>query len=139
MNWLRSRVGYCAGLGLLAIALQLALSFGHGHFADGSPRRYATLPAQAWSVSSVSSSLAQSLSSTESAGLWNGADRPDDPATDLCPICLTMAMAHWVVFAPPPQLPLPAAFHAVATLPAAEHAPRAAAHLSFWSRGPPLA
>jgi hypothetical protein len=83
--WHRWRRG-TAGLGLLALVLQLVLSFGHIHVHDvnaaPSPQTHKAI------VTAISSG--------------SGQDVPGAPADDDCPICMAMhAVATGVLPAPP--------------------------------------
>ena len=95
MRRLRSIRRFGAGLGLFALLLQLALSFGHLHPED-------LLGASAASIGAVA-----------------GNAQPANPAQDLpapgtphddCPICSVMHLAGTIVMPEPPALALPTQF-----------------------------
>lgn len=81
-------------LALLALAIQLVLSFGHVH-ADGLVH------------GSPQATVAQQSGASSPAG--PASDR-DNPAADACAICATLAMAGTALTATPPALVLPVAF-----------------------------
>jgi hypothetical protein len=124
MRRLRSIRRFGAGLGLFALLLQLALSFGHIHPED--------------------------LLGTSAAGIATVAGKapPTSPAPDRrdsgvphddCPICAVMHLAGTIVLPDPPALALPAQF-AVTVFPTddlvAIVVPR---RPPFQTRAPPIA
>jgi hypothetical protein len=123
MKWFRSNVKTGSRLALFALALQFALSFGHFH-------------ATAQAAPAIQSGLAYVLTTAgEPASNPDSDQRPNDA----CAICAVIALAHSVLFAPPPPLLLPPqaiAFLYLAT--DAEFAHLSAAHPAFQSRAPPI-
>ena len=94
MDWFRSRSKLGAYLALFALALQLALTFGHVHLDRAAP-----MSADRFTVD---------------ADAWNAAPAtPTDPtdrhdrADDHCAICSLIQLAGALVLAEPPSLPLP--------------------------------
>jgi len=121
MTWVRSRARQGAVLALLALAIQLVLSFGHVH-ADGL--------AHATPLTVASGKVGVSFPAGPSS------DR-DNPAVDACAICATVAMAGTVLAATPPALVLPVAFIvAPATHPHAVDLAQPS-RAAFRSRAPP--
>jgi hypothetical protein len=122
MNWLRSKAKRLSLLALFALALQLGLSFGHIHHDVA--------------VAGISASASLSQASTPDA------DHDHDHQgthRDLCAICATMAMAHTLIAAAQPSLPVPLA---ITTVQAAFHSEAIAAgsrRSAFRSRAPPQA
>ena len=123
MRWVRNTIRQGTWLALIALALNLGLSFGHFHAIDGkfSGRGIAPVVASIWS-----SDDGQKPGNT------------DDHADYLCPICMAataMASAH---ASTPPSLPQPLANASIdRTIEPAlvlVELPRAA----FQSRGPPI-
>jgi len=122
MRWFRDNIRHGSWLALIALAINIALSFGHVH-AIGGHRSERGL-----TVASIASP--------------DGDQTPDHPndgkADDLCPICMAAAAIGTALAPTPPALPVEfadttidrAIEQAVAILPA----PRAA----FQSRGPPI-
>jgi hypothetical protein len=118
MKWFRTHIRNGSRLGLLALAIQLVLSFGHIHPAS----------AQAPTGAAIES-------------LHLPADQlpaPDQHPADNCAICAVMAMAGTMLFATPPilQLPQAAEFLYVATL--VEFVHLDAFNAGFQPRAPPL-
>lgn len=121
MRAVRTHIRFGAVLALLALALQLGLSFGHFH------RAAAPLIA----VADVGGDVATSGG--------HGQPGPDGLLPDDCDICATIALAGTVLHAQPPVLPVPVAFM-LAVSPARETpAPRASPFAAFRSRAPPSA
>ena len=120
MRRLRSIRRFGAGLGLFALLLQLALSFGHVHPED------------------LLGASAAGLEAAQPAG----PDQDSHPAGaphDDCPICAVMHLAGTIVLPQPPALAVPAQF-TVAVFPADDLVsiviPR---RLPFQTRAPPIA
>jgi len=123
MRWFRDNVRQGSWAALVALAINLALSFGHVHAIDGKSHDSGLLIA----------ALAHS-------GADQDQDRRDDGHLDyLCPICAaTAALAN--AMAPPPPV-VPVSYFAVATI---DHAIEPAIAVvepqraAFQSRGPPI-
>jgi len=97
MRWLRSHIRLGSRLGLFALTVQLALSFGHVHFADASPR--SGLAPHALQLA-VRPPLTLAVSPT--APIQH---KPDGLADDFCAVCSVMQLAG--VPAIVPDLPVP--------------------------------
>jgi hypothetical protein len=128
MRWFRSNRRFGGRLALLALAVQLFLSFGHIHhediFGPARPGAAAALVAQA---------AADQANSTP-------ADHPSKHPDDTCAICATISLLSNSFVAAAPQLPLPVVVHAV------EHTDHvvvvaviATRRAPFQSRAPPIA
>lgn len=117
MKWFRSNIRHGSRLALLALAVQLVLSFGHFH----------ALAAQAAPDTVIASSQQQSPASPDS-----------DQANDGCAICAVMAMAGTVLFATPPQLLLPQAAEFSYRTTDAEFVHLRSARVAFQPRAPPI-
>lgn len=123
MSWMRSKVRQAALLALFALAVQLALSFGHFH-GDG--------------LVHASSLTAQAAASQQVSTLFSSSDpHPDGLADDYCAICASIELLDTLVAAVAPALPVPPTF-AIRTETASTdfilpELPRAA----FRSRAPP--
>jgi hypothetical protein len=121
MRWVRARLGAASRLALFALALEIALSFGHVHPGDF---KYAGSGFAVGGTSSTPSAPAQ---------------QPVRDADDYCAICATIHLAATSLLAQAPPLPVPFAARAV------EHVNRTAAtffstrRAPFQSRAPPLA
>ena len=110
----------------MALLLQLALSVGHTHpVAETAAAGLVATPVE--------------VTDTHPAASDQPTPSPDEHDGDGCAICATLAMAHSVLAALPPALPLPLAGLAVALTadPAPQVAARAAA--AFQPRAPPAA
>jgi hypothetical protein len=121
MRWFRDNIGHGSWLALVALAINVVLSFGHIHAIGGHRSERGLILAH----------IASPDSQTP--------DHSDDSKTDdLCPICMATAAIGTALAPTPPALPVE--FAEVAIGPAIEHtvaippAPRAA----FQSRGPPI-
>lgn len=124
MRWFRDHIRQGTWFALLALTINLALSFGHFHAADGRV---------------VSGGLLAAITSAAAPDDGSKSDHPTEGHVDvLCPICVaSSAIAHAFAATPPV---LPVAFASVTltrTLPPviALVEPQRAA---FQSRGPPL-
>jgi hypothetical protein len=120
MRWVRSNNRFGAWLAFAALALQIAVSFGHVHL-DG-VRRLSPV------VTLAGAQGSQSLP----------AQQPSNDADDYCAICATIYLAANSFIPQAPQLPVPFVSQAI------EHADRAAVAFiaprrpPFQSRAPPL-
>jgi hypothetical protein len=123
MKWFRSNVKTGSRLALFALALQFALSFGHFH-------------ATAQAAPAIPSGVAYVLTTAgDPASTPDSDQRPNDP----CAICAVIALAHSVLFAPPPPLLSPPQAIAFLYLAGdAEFAHLSAAYPAFQSRAPPI-
>jgi hypothetical protein len=95
MDWFRSRSKLGAYLALFALALQLALTFGHVHLDRAAP-----ISADRFAVATADASNAAQVKPTDPT------DR-HDRADDHCAICTLIHLAGALVLAEPPSLPLP--------------------------------
>ena len=123
MRWFRDNIRQGSWFALLALTVNLALSFGHFHAADGKV---------------VSGGLIAAMTSAASPDDGSRSNHPTDGHVDvLCPICVASAALAHAFAATPPVLPVTFACVARApTLPPtiALVEPQRAA---FQSRGPP--
>lgn len=119
MKWFRTHIRNGSRLALLALAIQLVLSFGHVH-----PAR-----AQAPAGSAIES-------------LHLPADQlpaSDQHPADHCDICAVLSMAGTMLAASPPALPPPPATDFRLLDAREQFVDRAASGVAFQPRGPPLA
>jgi hypothetical protein len=101
MRWFRANRTFGGGLALVALALQLVLSFDHFHPED----IYGGLPLGASSVRlALSGGIPAKAQPSDQSG------HHDD---HYCLICATSSLLRNSVTASAPQLPLPAALHIV--------------------------
>jgi hypothetical protein len=119
MKWFRSNIKHGSRLALFALAVQLALSFGHFH---GLAAHAAT------AVQSVSDDAQQPTSNHDS----------DQQPNDACSICAVIAMANAVLFATPPVLQLPQAVEFLFLTTEAEFIHLNSARAVFQPRAPPI-
>jgi hypothetical protein len=122
MRWFRDNIGHGSWLALIALAVNVALSFGHVHAIGGHRSERGLIVA--------------AVASPDSQQTPYHSD--DDKADILCPICTAAAAIGTALAATPPALPLEFADvtinHAIQHVVAAPRAPSAA----FQSRGPPI-
>lgn len=131
MKWFRSNTKHGARLALFALAVQLALSFGHFHWLAAT---------QAAPV--VPSNLTQADTANVPAGDQVKRQQPANPDTDQhpgdsCAICAVIAMASTVLFATPPLLSLPQAVEFLYLTTDAEFIHLKSAGVAFQPRAPP--
>jgi hypothetical protein len=96
MRSCRSMRRFAASLGLVALMLQLALSFAHIHRSDILP-------------SSLVSLAGHTAADARASGQTDDNQIPGLPDDD-CPICAVMHLAGTIDVPSPPALPLPAHF-----------------------------
>jgi hypothetical protein len=127
MQWLRSnRFGsWCA---LLALALQLALSFGHVHRGAALKPLASSLPV----ATAADQAVAPMPAGSEQP-------RPAQPGFDYCGICTVINLAGAIVPPATPALPLPAAEDGVRHWSSFEFASALLHHVIFEARAPPQA
>jgi hypothetical protein len=118
MSWFRSNIRHGSRLALLALAIQLVLSFGHFH----------GIAAQAAPAVQSLSSLTQPSSSPD-----QDQQRPGEP----CAICAVMALANAALSASPPVLLLPQAVVFLYSATDAELVHFDHSRLAFQPRAPP--
>src|SRR5262249_4320088 len=127
MSWFRSRSRLGAYLALLALAFQLAVSFGHVHLERLAP------------LSVGGSALA---SAPPAANDLNAPSNPvgrEGLADDHCPICTLIHLAGALVPAEMPSLPLPTVVGRLRLVLAAEFDLTPSHAALFRARAPPIA
>src|SRR5437667_2470260 len=108
MNWFRSNVRHGSRLALLALAIQIVLSFGHLHTSGAQAAPALTdgnQPGLDDTVRSAGTDLeawASDEDAFRAAGLKTPGHEPDGQPTDDCAICAVMALANALVVATPP-------------------------------------
>lgn len=129
MTWVRSNIKCVSRIALLAMVVQLVLSFGHFH---------ATFHA-ATSASEVGSTLSK-LSFAASASARQPASNHDSDKHpgDICSICAVMAMAKTALFATPPALLLPQPIELSPLAAEGEFTRVAFVRIAFFPRAPPI-
>ena len=127
MGWFRSRSRLGAYLALLALAFQLAISFGHVHLDHVAP------------TSVDATAVAGTQASDEGASAPSNPAGHEDLADDLCPICTLIHLAGALLPGETPPLPSPGILGSL-RLDAAVASDLTAAHGAlFRARAPPLA
>jgi hypothetical protein len=121
MKWFRSNIRHESRLALLALAIQLVLSFGHFH----------GVTAQA--APAIQSDTAQISAQPQPSPSHDSDQQPNDP----CAICAVMALANAVLFATPPVLLLPQAFEFLYLTTDAEFIHLNSIRVAFQPRAPP--
>jgi hypothetical protein len=125
MHWVRANRRFGAWCALLAITLQIVLSFGHTHRFDGS-RPGTFLPQAIVAV--------QNLPADEAG---NPASKPAGLAFEYCAVCAVIEMGASAVPAVTPGYPTPVAAGRVRFAPRAEATASTLERLPFEARGPP--
>jgi hypothetical protein len=147
MNWLRSNIRLESRLGLFALALQFALSFGHFHgsYAHPAPATVdakQSVPYDVVHFAASDQSLLDRASHVSAPGpvrLKTSSDQvPVGEPTDDCAICAVTALANAIVVATPPYLAGPrAAAFSYLTSDTGFVAPNSA-RVAFQPRAPPI-
>jgi Protein of unknown function (DUF2946) len=125
MAWFRYRSRLGAYLALFALALQLAVSFGHVH--------------QIAPNLALASILASEQSPSDQANAPSSPVGHDDLADHLCPICTLIHLAGAIVPAETPPLPLPSIFDGLRLEAAVAFDLIASQRVLFQARAPPIA
>ena len=120
MRWFRSNVQLGARLALIALALQLVLTFGHID-----------------TLALTRSHSTQSLTAAQSDGAGTGGSQ-NGLADDFCPTCALIQMSAISTPSVAPVLPLPISAEFVTLRPAAQLALDTAAYFQAKARAPPL-
>ena len=127
MSWFRSRSRVGSYLALLALAFQLAVSFGHVHLEHIVPN------------STGAAAFASAQPSGEDLNAPSSPSGREDLADDCCPICTLIHLAGALVPAETPLLPLPSVFGRLRPAAAAEFDLTASQGALFQARAPPIA
>jgi hypothetical protein len=138
MKWFRSNIKHGSRLALFALAIQLALSFGHFHgvTAQAAP---AIQSGQAQShLSDAGGPLAPDAFGQAAQKQPASDHDPDRHPNDVCAICAVMALANAVLFATPPVLLLPQAVEFLYLTTDAEFVHLNSARIAFQPRAPPI-
>ena len=125
MGWFRNHRQSATGAALFALFLQFALSFGHVHVPGGHASGHDTIN--------------PSVQATAGLATQRHQHPQNNPADDLCSICLVSGLLASAQPVAPPILPVPSEFTASAPVVAVPAFTVAAARTAFRSRGPPQA
>ena len=131
MKWFRSNIKHGSRLALLALAIQLALSFGHFH---GLAAQAAPAIQSGIRLVTVSDTAVQSAQRQQPASDHDS----DRQSNDGCAICAVIAMANAVLFATPPLLELPQAVELTYLTTDAEFIHLNSVRVAFQPRAPPI-
>jgi hypothetical protein len=141
MKWVRSNIKHGSRLALLALAIQLVLSFGHFHGVSAqaapaiAPDATQSAPSRAAAPSTENAvALDSAIGSLQSQP---ASDHDRDQPDDICAICAVMALANAVLFASPPILLLPQAVEFLYRTTEAEFVRLNPARVAFQPRAPP--
>jgi Protein of unknown function (DUF2946) len=139
MNWFRSNIKRGSWAALFALAIQVALSFGHFH---GIAAQAA--PAIQSGLMQTESSNADRLAAPDVAVGGSARQQPasshdsDHQPGDVCAICAVIALANTVLFATPPLLLLPQAIEPFYLTADAKFVHLNAVRVAFQPRAPPV-
>ena len=125
MHWFRSNLHLGTRLALLALAVQMMLSFGHVHL-------YNLAPASATSMMAIGSG------GVLPSGGPAGHDPEGSPDAN-CPICALIQLVAASAPAMAPALPLPMSFRSISLQAPAELAAECSPHSHFQARASPAA
>ena len=124
MRWFRDNIGRASWLALIALVINLSLSFGHIHSFDG----------KAVSAGPIGKLL---FAATHDDG-GKPAQPGDDDADTLCPICMASSDIAVGLVSSPPALAVDCVVSAIGPPAARNFARIERPHVAFQSRGPPL-
>jgi hypothetical protein len=128
MNWVRSRVRLGSWLALFALAIQLALLFGHLHLSATHPRSFVSARASRCAVGPGIATVRVSSPAQQN---------PERLTVPACDICAVAQLAGSVVPPAAPSLPLPTTRVRVSLNIGIEVAAGVSPQLSFEARAPP--
>jgi hypothetical protein len=121
MCWFRSNVRFGICLALIALALQLVLTFGHVH---------------APSATSINATLSSDVATSSGAGSHDPAH--NGLADRDCPTCALIHLSSAATPSLAPNLPLRASVDFITLRPHAESFPAASPHFQAKARSPPF-
>jgi hypothetical protein len=122
MRWFRHHLRQSCWLALTALAINLALSFGHVHAPGGKH---------------LDGALLAAIATSPANGPTSGHDQDGHP-DDLCPICMATTAMGNAVAPTPPVLPVQFAEAITDHTVAPVAAPGSTQRPAFQSRGPPV-
>ena len=134
MGWVRFHRRFGAGLGLAALVLQFAVSFGHIHVGN-------VHIDTAWrsAINAVAKSKPAVLAQSGHQSPSHDSGQNSGDGDDYCAICASIFLASTSLAAQPPLLVVPLQFERVALSFDAERGIAAFRPAFFRSRAPPLA
>ena len=120
MRWFRSKMQFGSRLALVALALQIVLTFGHVH---------------SFVPTAVDTALSSAVAASDGS---NSRDPSGNGLADFdCPLCALIDLAGSSTLSVAPDLPLPASVDFVTLRPRAELASATAPHFQPKARAPP--
>jgi hypothetical protein len=125
MGWVHCHKRRGAWLALAALALQIALSFGHVHLDGVRAAPHGTVAGT------------HNITVAQRSGQIPAQNPGDDD--DYCAICASMFLVATSFVSEPPQLPVPSGFTFVTHSVAAAHSMLVLRRFAFQSRAPPAA
>lgn len=142
MGWVRFHRRCGARLGLAALLLQIALSFGHIHIGNvhvgGAAQAFGLAAAKSFHNSHPQSAGVRLAQAPQRSPAQNSHQNSGDD-DDYCAICASIFLASTAFAAQPPQLPVPLHFARIAPAFAAEQSASLSRPVFFRSRAPPAA
>lgn len=127
MRWFRDNIGQGSWLALIALVINLSLSFGHIHSFDGKAVSAGPL-----------AKLVAAVAQDDGAKPGHPAHPGDDNSDTLCPICMASSAIASALLSTPPALPVDFAVSAIGPPVTREFARIERPRVAFQSRGPPL-
>lgn len=124
MRWFRANIGVGSRLALLALALQVVLTFGHVHL-DGLTSGRSSGFSSASQITSTTSNVSERSKKSQGAADYD------------CPICALIQLASTVSPAAAPPLPIPAMVGGLRLETVDELRQASAPYFAFQARGPP--
>jgi hypothetical protein len=125
MDWFRSNLRLGSRLALLALAVQVILSFGHVHLSN-------TSPASAPSATAIAAGAVLPSGGAPS-------HHPDGSPDADCQICALLQLVATSAAPVPPALPLPTSFRSIRRQAPVELIAESSPHSLFQARAPPAA
>jgi hypothetical protein len=138
MKWVRSNIKHGSRLALFALAVQLALSFGHFHgaAAEAAPTiQSGPVQPDVSHANGLAAADAVSKSAQQRPASNHDSDRQQSGA---CAICAVLALANAMLFATPPLLLLPQAAEILHLAADAEFIHLNSSRVAFQPRAPPI-
>jgi hypothetical protein len=124
MHWFRSNARFGAGLALLALALQLLLSFGHVHARD---------------LLSAEGAATHAVNVQQNGHVPAPPAKRSNDADDICAICALFELVSSSVVATPPPIALPSPARLIVWRIALDSSAPPPLRRPFGARAPPIA
>jgi hypothetical protein len=137
MKWFRKHVKHGSRLALFALAIQLALSFGHFHGTAALAAPSIQTGMSQADLAYIGTSVAPDATGQTAQTQPRSTPDTDQQPADACAICAVIALAGNLLFATPPLLLLPQAVELLYLTTDAEFVHLSSVHPAFQSRAPP--